>query len=114
VRANGQICDWGWSVEHGALAAFGAKNDVFVYKVAAAGSGGSGIGMGLTFLAQLVRGRKAQRVTALRFLHDGESSSDGDGSVGTAARPRVVCGSEAGHVQIWCVAGARVACFLPD
>lgn len=64
--------------------------------------------VGLAFLAQVARGRKAQRVTALRFLHVG-SSGGSDGAVETAARPRVVCGSEAGHVQIWCVNMREVA-----
>ncbi|KAG6619937.1 Gem-associated protein 5 [Phytophthora cinnamomi] len=92
-----KICDWGRSDDVGLLLAFGAKNSVFIYQVAGGGGGGEDSSSGgdavkLSFFAQLVRGKRDRRVTAVQFLTD------------TTGELRLVCGGEEGSVQIWDVA----------
>ncbi|CAH0492864.1 unnamed protein product [Peronospora farinosa] len=92
-----KICDWGQSDVFGVLFAFGAKNSVFIYQVienqevheAAAVSGSR---VKVSFFAQVVRGKRDRRVTAIQFLMD------------TTGMLRLICGGEEGSVQIWDVA----------
>ncbi|KAE9044833.1 hypothetical protein PR002_g2576 [Phytophthora rubi] len=89
-----KICDWGRSDDFGLLFAFGAKNSVFIYQVTS-GDGrqdSSEDGVKVSFFAQLVRGKRDRRVTAVQFLTD------------TTGDLRLVCGGEEGSVQIWDVA----------
>ncbi|KAI9996850.1 hypothetical protein PInf_000112 [Phytophthora infestans] len=83
-----KICDWGRSDEFGLLFAFGAKNSVFIYQV----TSDRDAGVKVSFFAQLVRGKRDRRVTAVQFLMD------------TTGELRLVCGGEEGSVQIWDVA----------
>ncbi|KAG3194741.1 hypothetical protein PC128_g9086 [Phytophthora cactorum] len=83
-----KICDWGRSDVFGLLFAFGAKNSVFIYQV----TSGEDAGVKLSFFAQLVRGKRDRRVTAVQFLTD------------TTGDLRLVCGGEDASVQIWDVA----------
>ncbi|KAG3113488.1 hypothetical protein PI125_g7281 [Phytophthora idaei] len=87
-----KICDWGRSDVFGLLFAFGAKNSVFIYQV----TSGEDAGVKLSFFAQLVRGKRDRRVTAVQFLTD------------TTGDLRLVCGGEEGSVQIWDVASLVV------
>lgn len=47
----------------------------------------------VSFFAQLVRGKRDRRVTAVMFLTD------------TTGELQLVCGGEEGSVQIWCGGG---------
>ncbi|OWZ22407.1 hypothetical protein PHMEG_0002896 [Phytophthora megakarya] len=100
-----KICDWGRSDVFGLLFAFGAKNSVFIYQVGKGlelqedktvvnmvTSGDARDGVKVSFFAQLVRGKRDRRVTAVQFLTD------------STGELRLVCGGEEGSVQIWDVA----------
>ncbi|KAL4109534.1 hypothetical protein PRIC1_001233 [Phytophthora ramorum] len=94
-----KICDCGHSDVFGLLLAFGAKNSVFIYQAKndadahdTSGTKSAGSGVKVSFFAQLVRGKRDRRVTAVQFLTD------------TTGELRLVCGGEEGSVQIWDVA----------
>ncbi|KAH7477215.1 Gem-associated protein 5 [Phytophthora ramorum] len=94
-----KICDCGHSDVFGLLLAFGAKNSVFIYQAKndadahdTSGTKSAGSGLKVSFFAQLVRGKRDRRVTAVQFLTD------------TTGELRLVCGGEEGSVQIWDVA----------
>ncbi|KAG1703852.1 hypothetical protein DVH05_006861 [Phytophthora capsici] len=80
-----QICDWERSEAFGLLVAFGAKNSVFIYQVLS----DTHEGTKLSFMAQLVRGKRDRRVTSVQFLTD------------ATGELRLICGGEEGSVQIW-------------
>ncbi|KAJ8520960.1 hypothetical protein ON010_g17885 [Phytophthora cinnamomi] len=72
-------------------------------KVAGGGGGGEDSSSGgdavkLSFFAQLVRGKRDRRVTAVQFLTD------------TTGELRLVCGGEEGSVQIWWVGDNTAEC----
>ncbi|TYZ63822.1 hypothetical protein PybrP1_007354 [[Pythium] brassicae (nom. inval.)] len=79
-----KVCDLGVAPDGRVLAAFGAKDGVFLYHVDGDAA--------LHFHAHLRRARRDQRVTALRLLAE------------RSGELRLLCGGDEGSVQLWDVA----------
>ncbi|TMW63480.1 hypothetical protein Poli38472_002421 [Pythium oligandrum] len=94
-----QICDWGYDSTQHWLVAFGAKHCIYLYEMDLSASDGKTSkptidqvlerAPRLSFRAQIKRGKKDARVTAVRFMLDAHD------------KLRLVCGGEEGAVQIW-------------